>query len=76
MYCFREARQISLSKNIEDAVPNFGSIQLLKCNCSGTKVAFVSQNVIFVLLMNFFGIICNWIKNDLLIRLTSYILLI
>lgn len=44
-YCYREARQISLSKNIEDAISNFGSIQLLKCNCNGTKVAFVSQNV-------------------------------
>ncbi|XP_066914160.1 intraflagellar transport protein 140 homolog isoform X1 [Clytia hemisphaerica] len=40
----REARQISISKNLEDAIPSFGSIQCLRCNCNGSKVAFISQN--------------------------------
>lgn len=45
LFNFREARQVSITKNLEDTIPNFGSIHLLKCNCNGTKVAFTSQKV-------------------------------
>lgn len=39
----REARQISSTKYLEDAVPNFGHIQSIKCNCNGSKVAIISH---------------------------------
>lgn len=41
---FREARQVSVTKHLEDCISKLGKIHLIKINCNGTKVAVLSQN--------------------------------
>ncbi|XP_065660460.1 intraflagellar transport protein 140 homolog [Hydra vulgaris] len=41
----REARQVSVTKHLEDCISKLGKIHLIKINCNGTKVAVLSQNV-------------------------------
>ncbi|XP_065660454.1 intraflagellar transport protein 140 homolog [Hydra vulgaris] len=40
----REARQVSVTKHLEDCISKLGKIHLIKINCNGTKVAVLSQN--------------------------------
>jgi len=39
----REARQVGITKHLEDVIPSFNTFQSLKCNCTGTKVAFTPK---------------------------------